>query len=291
MNLAEEVISILVPTRERPENVKRLVRSLELNTDLPELTEVLFYVDEDDRSFPMIDSNISIRVINGPRLWLSLMQNILYANAKGQILMHAGDDMTFETSGWDTIVRTKFMQTDDRIRLVFGNDLGWYGDRIALHGFVHRNWIEATGVWVAPGRMSCFDLWLTEVARILGRLDYVESLHIPHIHYRQGQARADYDSVYDKANSAMRSWKPLITYKKLERERRIDRILLAEKMNPKPPLEKRYYLGEKISRSRFVSTQSGIDPRRLKTLSNFEILPLIAINIIRILFRKRTLSP
>lgn len=289
MNQTLEMISILVPTRERPENVKRLLSSLELNTNQLDLIEVLFYVDDDDQTFPKIVSKVPFRVITGPKLWLSLMQNILYSHAKGQILMHAGDDMTFETYGWDAIVRNRFMLTDDRIRLVYGNDLGWYGDRIALHGFIHRNWIEATGTWVAPGRMSCFDLWFTEVARILGRLDYVENLHIPHLHYRQGQAKATYDAVYHKANSAMRSWKPLITYKKLERERRIDRILLAEKMNPKPPIERKYYLGEKFSRSSFVSSLPGIDLRRIKTLSNFEIVPLILINSLRVIFRRRRL--
>jgi hypothetical protein len=290
MNQVVELISILVPTRERPENIKRLMSSLELNTELPNSTEVLFYVDDDDLTFPQIESSIAFRLITGPKLWLSIMQNILYSHAKGQILMYAGDDITFETPKWDMIVRSRFLETDDRIRLVFGNDLGWYGDRIALHGFVHRNWIETTGVWVAPGRMSCYDLWFTDVARKLGRLDYVENLHTPHLHYRQGEGQADYDSVYHKANSSMRSWKPLITYKKLERERRIDRILLAEKMHPKPPLEKKYYLGEKISRLHFISARSGVDLRRLKTLSNFEILPLLAVNALRVLFRKRSFS-
>ena len=87
--------------------------------------------------------------------------------------MYAGDDIEFRTNGWDQIVRDKFEEFEDKIALVYGDDDATHGEKIAIHGFLHRNWINAVGTWVAPGRGSLYDYWHTEVARKVGRLVFV----------------------------------------------------------------------------------------------------------------------
>ena len=118
-------ISILCPTRERPDQVLRLIESVLENAQRPETLEILFYIDNDDETFPNIDRfGKAARVFRGPRTWISNAHNILYSYCKGEIVMTAADDLVFRTPGWDSAVYTAFDSIEDKIALVYGNDLG-----------------------------------------------------------------------------------------------------------------------------------------------------------------------
>lgn len=284
------MISILTPTRGRPENVKRLVKSVLSTARFPDEVEILFYVDFDDDSFPSELESSNVRVIRGPRMWLSVLQNILYANCKGEIVMYAGDDLVFKTKDWDIRVVSAIEKYPDKLVLVYPNDLATHGQSMAIHGFLHRNWINAVGSWVAPGRGSLYDLWHTEVARKLGRLNYLEDVHIVHIHYRQGEGLAPFDETYQYVSSATRSWDPIRTYRKLRRERRIDVVLLTENLHGNPKLDSHYSIGEWLAQNKDRLGLKKLDQRRLRTLNNFEIIPLIIKNISKVLLGRRNFS-
>lgn len=269
-DFSKDLISVLCPTRERPENVIRLVNSAKATAKNPDLIEFLFYVDLDDQTFPDIKG---VRVFRGPRVWISNAHNTLFALAKGEILMTAGDDMEFLSMHWDMYIRKKFESIPDKIGLVFGNDLGTHAGRIAVHGFFHRRWIEIIGTWVQPGRGCPWDLWSTDVARGIDRLFYLADVHIKHIHYRQGNKEANFDSTYQFVYNNNSSFEPQLTYKLLERERRIDRILLIENLLTKPPIEGRYLLSSLIER-KFHSFLSLQKRRKLLVLNNTQVILL-----------------
>jgi glycosyl transferase/beta-hydroxylase protein BlmF len=267
-------ISILCPTRERPEQVIRLIDSILVNADHPELIEILFYIDQDDFTFPNLDKfGNTVKVFQGPRTWISNAQNFLYSNCHGEIIMTAADDMVFRTVGWDTVVSATFESMPDKIALVYGNDLGTHAGKIATHGFFHRNWIETLGTWVQPGRGSLWDLWSTENARILGRLIFLEDLIIEHVHYRQSKVGADFDNTYSFVRSMNSSFRPEVTYKKLERERRIDRILLAEQMGSPPKWELKYLLGSFVC-DHVIKNSSLEKKRRVQSVTNIGLFGL-----------------
>jgi len=284
------MISILTPTRGRPDNVKRLIDSAFSTARFPEQVEFLFYVDLDDDSFPVEIESSNVRVIRGPRMWLSVLQNILYAHCNGEIVMYSGDDLVFKTQDWDVKVVNAIEKYPDKLALVYPNDLATHGQSMAIHGFLHRNWINAVGSWVAPGRGSLYDLWHTEVARKLGRLHYLEDVHIAHVHYRQGEGLATFDETYKYVSSATRSWVPMKTYKRLERERRIDFVLLTEKIQGKTVVDFNYAIGEWLSRNKDSIGLGSLDQRRLRTLSNLEIVPVILKNIFKVIFGLRRIS-
>jgi hypothetical protein len=220
-------------------------------------------------------------------MWLSVLQNILYANCMGEIVMYGADDLVFKTKDWDVTVVRAIESYSDKLVLVYPNDLATHGRNMAIHGFLHRNWINVVGSWVAPGRGSCYDLWYTEVARKLGRLHYMEDVHIAHVHYRQGEGMAPFDETYQYVSSATRSWVPMETYRKLKRERRIDVVLLTEKLNGQPRLDFHYFVGEWLAQNKDRFGLRNLDQRRLRTLNNFEIIPLIVKNTIKVLFGRR----
>lgn len=276
-----DLISILVPTRNRPENVIRLINSAVTNSNNPKNLEFIFYVDDDDKSFPDLDSTIKTKIVYGPRMWLSIMQNILYANASGDILMYAADDIEFQSKDWDIRIKQEFEKYNDKILLVFGNDKGTHGEKIATHGFLHRRWIETLGVFAAPMRLSLSDQWHTENARQIGRLVYLPDLVIKHIHYRQGEKEAFFDNTYKDVYLQSNSWRPAITYKKLKRERRIDRVLLSEAMSNLPKIEFQYALGELIARKFLKHKSDYINVRRLRSVSNINLLFLMVKYVIK----------
>lgn len=201
-----ELISILCPSRGRPKEFWRMVESAFEMATFPRHVEVIAYVDDDDSmeegylflNAPAVDdvpwwfAQVGIGI--GPRIVLSEMWNECYRAARGEILMHAGDDIVFRTPGWDEIVRRPFRNTPDKILLVHGDDMSPNTDALATHGFVHRRWVETLGYFVPPLFSSDWnDVWLTEVADALGR-----RLKVPivteHMHYQFG--KAEHDETY-----------------------------------------------------------------------------------------------
>lgn len=174
------MISVLVPTRNRPESVRRLLDSSFETADTE--VEFIFYVDEDDESSLDIIYKHGAHAIIGPRIVLSEMWNRCAEKAYYPVMMHCGDDIVFRTEGWDARVLQVFNEYDDKIVFVHGRD-GYQDANIGTHGFLHRNWIEAVGYFVPPYFSSDYnDLWLTEVADALGRRRYLNDVYTEHMH-------------------------------------------------------------------------------------------------------------
>ena len=176
------MISVLCPTRARPDNMRRLVDSIHRTADRSDLVEVVWYIDEDDHESADVAKELDTRYIVGPRIVLSQMWNTCMEYARGDIVMHCGDDIVFRSPSWDTIVVAQFDASDDKILLVYGDDL-YQRQAMATHGFYHRRWVEALGRLVPPYFSSDYnDAWNTEVARTIGRLHYVPTIITEHMH-------------------------------------------------------------------------------------------------------------
>lgn len=185
------MISVLVPTRNRPRSVKRLLDSA-LATAAYD-PEFIFYVDEDDRSSIDVIENheLNTEIIVGPRVVLSEMWNRCAERARFDIMMHCGDDIVFRTKNWDDIVKAEFDQVPDKILLVYGRD-GFQDEKLGTHSFIHRNWVDVVGYFVPPYFSSDYnDTWLNEVAEALGRRRYVPEIFTEHMHPAAGKGELD----------------------------------------------------------------------------------------------------
>lgn len=178
------MISVLLPSRGRPTEFKRLYDSAMDTAKGP--IEFVVYRDIDDPTEYHQADNITF--IKGERIVLSQMWNECYRQAKGPYYMHCGDDIIFRTPGWDEIVMNAF--PEDKIAFVFGND-GYWGNTFGTHGFIHKNWIEAVGYFVPPYFSSDYnDTWLNDVAKLIGRRLYVDIL-TEHMHFAFGKGPLD----------------------------------------------------------------------------------------------------
>jgi hypothetical protein len=183
-------ISILCPTRGRPDQFARMVDSALDLAARPEAVEVVAYFDNDD---PAGYQAGRYRAVRGPRILLSEAWNECRGAAAGPIYMHAGDDLIFRTRGWDGLVRDAFGQHPDRIVFVHGDDgAPAYNGDFGTHGFLHQNWVEAVGYFVPPYFSSDYnDTWLNDVANRIGRRQYLPALLTEHMHPDWGKAELD----------------------------------------------------------------------------------------------------
>lgn len=144
--------------------------------------ECVVYIDDDDFSYSGLEMKNLVKV-HGRRITLSKMWNRCYEEANYDYFMHAGDDLVFQTKGWDTKILNAFPK--DKIAFVHGRDGSPQDDiKFGTHGFLHRNWVEAVGYFVPP-YFSCDynDTWLNDVANKIDRHIMLNDVLIEHMHY------------------------------------------------------------------------------------------------------------
>lgn len=183
------MISLLVPTRKRPENVKRFTQSvLDTVLDLNNV-EICWYMDLDDMDTvvdvmaqALIDDHLCHRVVLGPRITLSDCWNKAMVLASGDIFGLLGDDVIFDSKNWDLEVTEAFDRYKNKIALVYGYDGFRNGDH-GSHPFVHENWVNALGR-VSPPYFSADmnDVWLNEIAEGCGVRCYLPNMRTLHMH-------------------------------------------------------------------------------------------------------------
>jgi hypothetical protein len=179
------MISVLLPSRGRPEGVVRLWDSLVAKTSGE--WEMIVRLDDDDASpYPPLTD---VRYLRGPRGVLSDLWNDAWRQAQGNIFALCADDVIYRTQGWDRIVGDAFPA--DGIAYVHGDDLGGKGQTLGTLGFLHRNWTDAVGTFTPPYFVCDYaDLWLNEIADNLGRRVFVPIV-TEHMHPAFGKAPVD----------------------------------------------------------------------------------------------------
>lgn len=272
IKLDHETIAILFPTKSRPERVRAMINSCLSKADFPEQIRFVSFIDYGDfKSIPS-DMTDKIEIIQGNKIWLSLMYNTLAAIHQAEIYMYAADDIVFKTSGWDTQVKESFKSLPEGFGLVFANDLSTYKGQIATHGFVKKIWIDTLGYLLPPYFVDTHtDLWITNLARDLGVVRFLPDVKIEHAHYRQG--KAEVDETYTARLHSTITRRASDTQKKLKVEFRTHLVIAALRHNLRIPTQATYMLGTLIER--FFPNKFG-PAERIKLLStgNLKILKL-----------------
>ena len=181
------MISLLVPTRGRPHNIRRFAESVEATASA--LVEVVWCVDDDDvESFDaVIQCNecaemTSHWLLVAPRVIPCKRWNDAWRAANGSIFGMFGDDCVFRASGWDEMVEHAFARYPDGIALVYGPD-GFRNQAHASHPFLSRQWTDALGgATVEFFSQDWNDTWMNYLGDAVGRRHYIPELRIQHLH-------------------------------------------------------------------------------------------------------------
>lgn len=172
------MISILCPSRGRPHLAKRMVESA-LKTAGKEI-EIILYLNNDDPELDNYKKLIEKKYYQiGPDRSPGYSWNKLAECANGEILFLMGDDATFETENWVSIVETAFNNIPDKIACVYPYVPGIKKINNP-HFCVHKNWVNTLGYFVPPHFWHWYvDTWTRTIAIEIDRYIRLDNFPLP----------------------------------------------------------------------------------------------------------------
>jgi hypothetical protein len=190
-------VSLILPTRGRPELARRALDSMVKTADRPDQLEAVLYIDRDDEgSHGIACPGLKVVKLIRPRARMGAMTQACFAASEGRLIMLLNDDVVSRVSGWDAAVRAAFASHADEVGLVWGNDL-FRKEQFPTHPIVSRTVCEIMGsICPAAYHRDYIDTHVYDVfasLRSLGhdRLIYLPNVVFEHMHVEVGKAKFD----------------------------------------------------------------------------------------------------
>src|SRR4051794_19422561 len=107
--MGDPYISVMLPTRGRPQLLLKSIASLLEHADDPTAVEFLLGIDTDDRQTveAFLGLRVNAKAVIMPRVGYAGMKeywNRLSAIATGDWILMWGDDALMQTEGWDSVI-------------------------------------------------------------------------------------------------------------------------------------------------------------------------------------------
>jgi hypothetical protein len=202
--MPDNMISILTPTRNRPDNCQRFIKSIYQTTKNIGTIELLFYVDKDD---PSIGAYMSLQkhcydeFPGFPRVQFSFGDpipvcdswNFMAKDSMGDVIIMGNDDLIYRTPEWDSILRKELSTIKDDIYCAWFDD-GINGEKHCAFPIISRKWVETLGYCFAPAGTFNFgynDTWVFDVGKRVRRLKYIPNILVEHMHFSNSKAEMD----------------------------------------------------------------------------------------------------
>lgn len=162
------MISILTPSRSRPDRAKRMLDSA-FKAPGCEI-DIKFFLNEDD---PMLSDYFEFltpdQYVIGPNQSTCYSWNLMAETARYDIVFLVGDDAQFACDNWGKIILNTFDQYPDKIVCVYPRSPS-IGKKKNPHFCLHKNWINTVGYFLPPSFYHWYvDKWIREVAIDVGR--------------------------------------------------------------------------------------------------------------------------
>lgn len=178
------MISIIVPSRNRPHELRSALASLNL---AQHGLEALVWLDDDDPQLAtyktLFDADPNIRLFIKPRVGykdIHLMHNFLAGQAKFDWILGYSDDTYFDNPDWFSVVANFLKQFDPAKQPIDINIWDPDENRYNLFFFVSRKYIELVG------HIALFyaaDTWVNEVAKGAGIVYGLQGVNPKHKKY------------------------------------------------------------------------------------------------------------
>jgi hypothetical protein len=191
------LISLLLPTRKRPELARRFLNSVQATAKYPDDVEIILYVDDDDTASHDLDcTGVRLVRIIGPRLTMGGYNTACLVRARGDIIALVNDDVVIRTAGWDEALRHLDASIPDKIYLAYGDDR-FKGQRLSTFPILSRRACEVLQTPYHEAYRGAFiDYHLMDIFKRLAQSGYQRIFYLPevvfeHLHYRAGKAEID----------------------------------------------------------------------------------------------------
>lgn len=180
------MISILCPTRERPELVKRMMKSA-IQTASGDI-EILLGIDADDKSYLDLKPCYGEKCFYPKNRTVGEIWNLLATRCHGDFLMMGNDDLVFQTRGWDLLIP----EYKDGIFVAWFDDGSPKANFRCAFPIVSRKWYETLG-YFTPECFKFFyhDTWIHDIGKRVGRTHYISEAIVEHKHFAFKKAPMD----------------------------------------------------------------------------------------------------
>lgn len=217
------MISICLPSRDRPESFKRLSQSIFNTVSDPKNIEIVVYRDDDDQSIYEYVGNI--KEVRGKRLYPDPSYNECQKVAKGPYYLFVPDDMEFVTKDWDKYILEAFDKYPDKIVFIYVRD-NTSSRNFGAVGVLHKNWIDTVGYFFNSDFVRRGDCWINELAKNINRKRCLMNVFVRNHRMITDQTRKEYEAEIIRTNNFR-----LYQSRKMREKRLQDSILLQNFIN------------------------------------------------------------
>lgn len=190
-------ISLLLPTRGRPEKLKKFLDSACVLAKKPERIQVILYVDEDDLTTLSFEyKNLETKKLIGPRNTMGFYNTACLKSSDGELVVLVNDDVVIQTKNWDEKIAEFHDAHPDKIYLAYPNDLN-KKKSLATFPILSRKTCDLLqDVFPLSYKGSLIDLHLYDIfnrfkKKKLDRLFFLEDVVFEHRHFRNNKAEID----------------------------------------------------------------------------------------------------
>lgn len=205
-----EAMSVIVPSRGRPDSIVRLAKAFE--ETCVDSTCLHIVLDNDDPALEHYRSEFQSVTYRFCSLWvvvkgnpgivhpLNTVANDIFKPEHGfypTILGFMGDDHIPRTHGWDLAVETELSKM--KTGIVYGDDR-FQGENLPTAAFITSDIVQTLG-FMAPRELNHLyvDNFWKDLGTDLGRLKYLPDVVIEHLHPLAG--KGEWDQTYEDCNN------------------------------------------------------------------------------------------
>ena len=176
------MISLLCPTKGRPEKFKRMCQSAHATagTDIEILATGS---EEDEQDYGMRNCLICCSFITSSDFPTVMKWNYLasLADKESNLLMLAADDIVFESDGWGEALENHYKSLDRSKRIHVYHLRDSRDDSGTPHPIVTREYMDSIGFFLCPIFLHWFvDTWTVEIAKACGCFTHMKDFLLTH---------------------------------------------------------------------------------------------------------------
>lgn len=183
-------LSLIVPTRGRPEPLGRFLASIARTARFPHRIEIVLVIDDDDPDTRSVVQRQlhTRRILGAPGRTMGELNAAGYAAATGEFIMLLNDDVTARTPHWDETVVRCFRRFPDPYVLVHVNDT-LIQHHLCVFPIVSRAYCElAGGICPTEYRRYRIDDHIEDPFNMLAAIGVKRSVYLPDVIFEHANA-------------------------------------------------------------------------------------------------------
>lgn len=186
--------SFLLPTRGRPELVKRFFQSIVDTTENLDELEIILCVDDDDiESQKISDDRLFIKKLVVPRgTTMGVLNRTCYEASTGRYVMGVNDDLILRTKGWDRIIADIFASFKDDIALIHVNDM-LFKEKLCTFPVQSRKVCREIGYSPAEYKRYRIDDHIYDIYNMLAYLGHKRIAYLPDVIFEHDNFQHTHD--------------------------------------------------------------------------------------------------